>query len=505
MLLLGGGLVVTVSNGRWILPIAAWLAPVLLMRYVRTARRLWAALAGLWTVFVITTVVSWTGLWPFPLPVVATIATVGSLYSLIPYLLDRLTTARSSGVLQTLVFPSASVGVGFLGYLRSDSTWGNIAYTQTENLPLLQFASVAGIWGITFLVYWLAPVLNNLWRDGWSAREARRAAIAYAAALGAVLLFGSARLVWLVPADESLRVASVSPPDVAEIATTEQLLSFQQIMMKQPVDERTAEEVRTLFASTHEALFEETRREARAGAEIVVWPEASLLSFDSEEDAALIGRARKLASEEEIYLAMTVAMVPLDRERLNENRVLLIDPNGELLETYWKHNTVPVVEEPFAVEGSPRPLLADTDSLRLGAVICYDMDSPRYLHRARGEGIDVLLAPSGDWPAIKEIHYRMAIVRAVELGFALVRPANHGVTIAADHQGRILGRMDHYATSERRMSATVPGKGVVTVYSRTGDALPWACLAFSAGIVVRALLLAMSGWLASRRRIPSPA
>ena len=100
--------------------------------------------------------------------------------------------------------------------------------------------------------------------------------------------------------------------------------------------------------------------------------------------------------------------------------------------------------------------------------------------------MDVLLAPSGDWPAIKELHMHMALLRAVEQGFSMVRPANHGLTVVADYQGRILGRMDHYTTSDRRLSALVPKRGTTTVYRRTGDALPWACMALT--VIFLALL-----------------
>ena len=79
----------------------------------------------------------------------------------------------------------------------------------------------------------------------------------------------------------------------------------------------------------------------------------------------------------------------------------------------------------------------------------------------------------------------MALLRAVEQGFSLVRPANHGLNVVTDYQGRVLGRLDHYATSDRRLSAAVPERGVTTVYQRTGDALPW----FSLGLTVFFLAL----------------
>ncbi|UCG86114.1 MAG: hypothetical protein JSW71_19760 [Gemmatimonadota bacterium] len=478
-LLAAAAVLLPLSNGRWIIPLATWVVPVVLVRYLRTSPKLWRGVLAVYLVLFVTTPVTWLGLWPFPPPVIAKIAAVGAVYSLVPYLLDRFSETRIQGAVQTLVFPCSAVAVEFLASLRSETSWGNLAYTQADNLPLLQLASIAGVWGITFVMLWLAPVLNNLWRSGWSDRRARTGVVVYGLVVAAVVLFGSWRLICCAPSGETFRAATVSPPEILDITSPEDLQLFQQIMMKQEVDEVPAATLRETFNSTYDRLFDDTRREAQAGAELVVWPEASLISFDDEQDAALIERAKRLASEEGVYLGVTIALIPVDSEKLNENRLLLISPSGEVLQTYWKHHTVPVVEQPYAIGGSRTPAVHQTSFATIGGVICYDMDSPRYLRHAGREKVDVLVAPSGDWPAIKQLHPRMAVLRAVEQGFSLVRPANHGLTVAVDYQGRILGRLDHYTTSDRRMSVQVPKRGTTTVYARTGDLLPWACLALT--------------------------
>lgn len=500
-ILLIAGVILSVSNGRWIVPLAAWAAPILLLRYLRTSEALWKGLTGLWLVFFLTAPIAWLGLWPFPLQVMVRIAAIGAFISLLPYLLDRWSRDHFRGVVQTLVFPSSAVAIGFLDSLRTDNSWGNIAYTQTDNLPLLQLASIVGMWGITVLMLWLAPVVNNLWQEGWSHRKARAGVWAYATALGLVLMYGSSRLIFFPPIGETFRFASVTPPDVVDIGSPEgrQLLQdFQRIMMKQEIDEETVLAVRDRFAAIHVPLFEATRQEARAGADLVVWPEASLISFDEAQDLALIEQGKRTASEEGIYLGFSIAMIPAEQGRLNENRLLLISPQGEILQTYWKHQTVPIVEEPYAVPGSEIMFAEETPLGTLGGVICYDMDSARYLRKAGEQGIDVLMAPSGDWSAIKEIHSRMAIMRAVEQGFSLVRPANHGLTAAADYQGRVLARMDHFTNSDRQMSAWVPRRGAETLYTRLGDALPWTCLVLSVYVLMRLV------WLTAITREPGP-
>jgi apolipoprotein N-acyltransferase len=71
----------------------------------------------------------------------------------------------------------------------------------------------------------------------------------------------------------------------------------------------------------------------------------------------------------------------------------------------------------------------------------------------------------------------MAVLRAVENGFALARSARNGMLTLSDNRGRIIAE-----------SATVPGRFVSitgkvdvaheqTFYTRTGDWFAWLCVA----------------------------
>jgi apolipoprotein N-acyltransferase len=85
----------------------------------------------------------------------------GALVGFLPYLLDRLLARRLGGQIGTLVFPLAVTTVSYLFALVGPfGTFGNLAYTQYGNLPLLQLLSVTGIWGLDFLMSWLASLVN---------------------------------------------------------------------------------------------------------------------------------------------------------------------------------------------------------------------------------------------------------------------------------------------------------------------------------------------------------
>ena len=110
------------------------------------------------------------------------------------------------------MFPAAVTTAELLGTIGNPfGTAGSTAYSQYGSLPLLQLVSVTGIWGLTFLISWLAPVVNQLWERGWSGSAVRAPAVLLVAAITAALLFGGARLAFAAPAAETVRVAALAP------------------------------------------------------------------------------------------------------------------------------------------------------------------------------------------------------------------------------------------------------------------------------------------------------
>ncbi len=119
------------GTARWAIPLAAWLYPIFLLRFVRT-QPLWRGvlLALLATVLVLE--VAWLGFLP-PLPgalYILIVFAIGVLYTL-PYLIDRVVTPRLGGILGTLVFPLAVTTVWYLFDLVSP--WGQ--YISLKDLP----------------------------------------------------------------------------------------------------------------------------------------------------------------------------------------------------------------------------------------------------------------------------------------------------------------------------------------------------------------------------------
>jgi apolipoprotein N-acyltransferase len=123
----------------------------------------------------------------------------------------------------------------------------------------------------------------------------------------------------------------------------------------------------------------------------------------------------------------------------------------------------------------------DSDVGKLSAAICYDMDFPHLIGQAGANGVELMLVPAWDWPAINPLHAEMAVYRAIENGFSIVRSTAQGTSIAVDSYGRVLARMDEFTSEDDVMVAQVPARSTWTLYSLIGDVFAWLC---SAGLVL---------------------
>src|SRR4051812_20541107 len=126
-------------GGRWDIPLAAWIFPVLLLRFVRTGRA-WSG--AVWILLVdIAAAVFWIfesdmGFNPV---IIAGAIGLGTL-QMLPFLLDRLLVGRLRPWMSVLTFPAAVAGSEFLITLLSPfgTAYGSLTVTQYGDLPLLQ-------------------------------------------------------------------------------------------------------------------------------------------------------------------------------------------------------------------------------------------------------------------------------------------------------------------------------------------------------------------------------
>lgn len=474
-----GGLLM-VANGRDTLPVAAWLAPVFLLRFVRTGGR--RALGLAWLMLIASWAFQFRGMVPAPQPLLATIWVAYGTAMTLPYLADRAMAPRLPAFASTLVFPCAAAGLDYLVSLLPYGSWASPAYSQAGNLPLMQIVSVTGIYGITFLLAWAAPVANLLWEHRGRLKPVRSAGTAWGLVLGGVLLWGSARL--LEPVSEAtVRVASLTAPDLVPSPSQKVIRKA----MAGPLTPEECAEVRQWSEAVEANLLGRARKAAQAGARIVFWAEANSFAL-AQDEPAFLEKAAQTARQAGIYLGMGHAVIHPGEPHPLENAFILLGPTGKVLWTFLKAHPVPGGEAAISRRGDGRLPFAATPYGRLTTVICFDADSVQLLQQVGRGGADLLLIPANDWPAIAVRHAEMARFRGIEEGANTVRQVSGGLAQVTDTCGRILARASNVSdTAGKDLVAEVPIHGVRTLYGRFGDVFSWLALAGLGVLAVVAL------------------
>ena len=444
------------------LPLAAWLAPIFVMRFART-QPIRVAVPVVLLVSGAALALAWRDFFPgTPFGPI-----IGFGYGLVfstAYIADRLLSPRMSGLARTLVFPATVTTVDWAAsHLELLGSYASPAYTQAGDLPLLQVVSITGIWGLTFLIHWLAPVANAIWEEASNWRAVRVSAGAFAGVLLALLLFGSVRMTFFPPAGSTMRVAALA--DTRERYRTVEPAFF--LLTPGTPAQRASFQMQA--APLLEELFDRTEQQARAGAQLVSWFEDAAIILKEDEPAA-IERGRDLARKHGIYIELGLLVIlPSDRYPFQQDRAVLIDPAGDVVWIYDKTHPTPGPESAFTAPGTGIVPITQTPFGRIASVICFDMDFPRLVRQAGQARADLLIAPSLDWDTAKLSHARIAAVRAVENGVFLLRPTGDGLSQAVDHQGRVLASVDSYTTDKAFFLISVPNQGVATVYAVIGD------------------------------------
>lgn len=480
-----GALLNLFAGGKWAIPIAAWLAPVFLLHFARTRSRA-AGMVWLWLVLFATYFWAYLGVIPAPPLVTLAISAVIALASVLPFAADRLIAPRIPGFISTLVFPLAWAVLDFAAARLSPyGTWGSLAYTQYGNLPLMQLASVTGTPGIAFLIAWFASVVNWAKSRNFDWSMIRAGLVIYAVAWSVVMIAGGARLVFGHVPEKSVRSATIGWPEGA-ITQTDYLRALDPEL---PSDRR--DKLRVAFRRIHDYFLDASRREARAGAKVIVWPEANVMVFQ-EDEPAFLERAEQLAREEHIHVLMGVAKVYPGIARPFENKAVLIDPAGLVALSYVKAIPVPGFEARISRRGEPHILTHESPYGRIALAICYDLDFPHYIRQVGAANADLLLVPASDWEAIKLLHHVSAVFRAIENGVSMLRATRWGLSAAVDPYGRVLGQLDPFVAGGQALVVQVPMGGVRTIYTVFGDWFGWLSLA---GLLA---LLLWGGWIARR-------
>ncbi|MFF3628028.1 carbon-nitrogen hydrolase family protein [Streptomyces sp. NPDC002164] len=168
------------------------------------------------------------------------------------------------------------------------------------------------------------------------------------------------------------------------------------------------------------ALDEAARRAADAGARLMVCPELFLTGYAIGADVARLaepadgpsaGAVARIAARH--GLAVLYGCPERDGERIF-NAARLVGPDGAALANYRKTHLFGDFEQEWFTPGEHPVVQAELDGVRIGILICYDVEFPENVRAHALAGTELLLVPTALMHPYQFVAESLVPVRAFE-------------------------------------------------------------------------------------------
>lgn len=361
-------------------------------------------------------------------------------------------------------------------WIISGFPWELLGYSQYRYLPLIQMASVTGIYGISFLIVLVNGGLSQ------TVISRRRPLIhlgppVFLVALAAIL--GVIRLQDL------------------DATTTDTRVEIGIVQGNVPQGEKWTSGRSLHSTEKYLDLTRQLVRSTPSPLDLIIYPETAL-PFPLNHPSYRLLRERMVSLVQEIQVPVLVGTLERTDKYGTLNRALLFDVDGEVSGSYDKVHLVPFGEylplpwlfqymQGLTAESgafapgtgfSSLPVPVRTGgTLPFGVFICFESVFPEITRELVLEGAQFIVNTTNDaWfgrTAAPYQHLSMAVVRAVETGRPLLRAANTGISAIVDPSGSIAQTTELFDTA--LLTATVTPRTGMTPYVRFGDLLVGMC------------------------------
>jgi len=361
------------------------------------------------------------------------------------------------------------------GHIASGLPWASLGYTQWKILPIIQVASLTGMYGVTFLIALFNGVVAVLIIDIRNWKESFKSAIIPLAIIIASLGYGIISLTQ--PTDSKTIKVGLVPGNIKQ---KDKMASW-------------GDKANWIF----DKYIQATQKVSNEKLDMLVWPETAVPQYMFPESDEL-NRIRFLLSRLNTYMLMGA----LSYERAYPevkyyNSAFILTPKGEIIDKYDKIHLVPVSEQfPFRrylpkkiqeyvkgvsdFDSGTRYTVFNTPLGNIGVPICFESVFPEISREFINRGANLIAIITNDsWfigTFAAEQHFSTAPFRAIENRVSVFRCANYGVSCIIDPYGRITKKL----TPKENEEYLIGDVGVYqagTFYTKHGDYLPWTCLA----------------------------
>lgn len=385
-------------------------------------------------------------------------------------------------------------------WFLSGFPWGSMGYTQWNNLPGIQIASITGVHGVSFVVVLLNAVLADVIRTYLARKDQpndhntseiagqKRTVLGFIsphlipiAIVIACLVYGKYALSKPVDAPSSIRIALV-PGNVPQLEKWD----------------------RAYWPQIFERYMNLVKAADAEEPDLIILPETALRGeMFVLEGNVYLQKLKQILADQQIYLLTGLADYSAAPKIYNS--VFLLSPTGEKLGSYSKIHLVPFgeyvpitrhlpnfIQLPRGFESGKSISLfpiPHTENSQMGVVICFESVFPDLFRKFVKKGASVMGILTNDaWfdgTAAPEQHLAMTPLRAVENRVAVFRCANGGISCIIDGFGRTVTTPIPASDTQNFLidRITLNDHGG-TVYTRYGDWFPILCFLVSVLLIL---------------------
>jgi apolipoprotein N-acyltransferase len=480
---------------KWNIPLASFFLVAVTMRYFRNTK-MWKAILFTFLIYVSATFIGNQGVMPFQSPVMLPIIVFLVILNLIPFIIDKMFYKRLPAILVIFLFPFTSLIIDYFIANGPNGTFGHIAYNLVDIKPLMQLTSITGIWGISFIIYLFATVINHLLENYQNHKTVKAYSIAFGILILTVLIFGITRLELgrnHVKDADKIKLAAVTSENKVWSETIHKIVTGKSLNLPKKIDQTSPQltefqksfqefirdhenpifdPVYAALEDYYDEIFENCLAVVGDGAKAILLSEGEMICFSDGENK-IIERAREFARQNNIYFFFAMGTIYPEKMKNSEpfigNKIITIHPDGNIIDTYYKN--VPVENVDPSIPGDGIINAIETPFGNFSPVICYDADFPKMMRQTGQNNTDIIMVATGDWYSISPYHSKIGIVRSIENGVSMFKTVSYGLSVAADAYGNIISEDDFFEDEHHIMVSEIPVYRTSTLYSSAGDFL----------------------------------
>ena len=399
-----------------------------------------------------------------------------------------------------------------LEYLRSHAgflglPWALLGHSQYLNIPVIQVSSIAGVYGVSFLIVMVNALLSEIFLTWASKRRwalpqpssaLQRPVIATLLVVGTSLLYAMSVLS-NAPGGDKFRIAVIQGNIPQEL--------------------KWKPELRKQHLNKHARLTREAASSTRPT--LIVWPEGSV-QRPLKRDLHLRKMLYTLTKETNTYLLVGSAARPkIGSKEFRKTRwfnsAFFFSPERGIVGQYDKIRLLPFAEYlPYKDSPLWPSRLAskagvfvpgkeyttfNVNGAKFGVTICWENIFPNLFRRFVLNGANFMVNITNEaWFGETAVPYQfmaMSVFRAVENRVSVVRSANTGISGFIDPYGRVIGNIKSQNKDifvEGFLTKDIPLSQQRTFYTIYGDIFVYMNLLATVLMLSLSYLKSQRGW-----------